>query len=194
MKGMMRFDLPNELAPVHLVFHVSMLKKCIGDPVSVILIEGLGVDESLSYEEFLVEILDWQVKRLRNKEVPSGTRKRGKCQGKGAKPRLPLACSTLAHLHEWNHGSWSTPWLVNVARKASLAMEKWQPKVLATASTSRKGARLVVFTMARGAFMKKTWAWWLGGTKWPSYCLTLHDCDHGSWSTPQLVKGLVKMP
>ncbi|KAH0644862.1 hypothetical protein KY284_032746 [Solanum tuberosum] len=62
-------DFPNELAPVHPVFHVSMLKKCIGDPVSIIPLEGLGVDESLSYEEIFVEILDRQVKRLRNKEV-----------------------------------------------------------------------------------------------------------------------------
>ncbi|WMV38193.1 hypothetical protein MTR67_031578 [Solanum verrucosum] len=37
-------DLPNELALVHLVFHVSMLKKCIGDPVSIMPLEGLGVD------------------------------------------------------------------------------------------------------------------------------------------------------
>ncbi|WMV58396.1 hypothetical protein MTR67_051781 [Solanum verrucosum] len=48
-----------------------MLKKCIGDPVYIIPLEGLGVDESLSYEEILVEILDRQVKRLRNKEVAS---------------------------------------------------------------------------------------------------------------------------
>ena len=32
------------------VFHVSMLKKCIGDLVSVIPLEGLVVDESISYE------------------------------------------------------------------------------------------------------------------------------------------------
>ncbi|KAK4726751.1 hypothetical protein R3W88_031668 [Solanum pinnatisectum] len=64
-----QLDLPNELAPVHPVFHVSMLKKCIGDPVSIISLEGLGVDESLSYEEVPVEILDRQVKRLRNKEI-----------------------------------------------------------------------------------------------------------------------------
>ncbi|WMV09135.1 hypothetical protein MTR67_002520 [Solanum verrucosum] len=64
-------DLPNEFAPFHPVFHVFMLKKCIGDQVSIIPIDGLGVDESLSYEEVPVEILDWQVKRLRNKEVAS---------------------------------------------------------------------------------------------------------------------------
>ena len=40
--------LPTELASVHLVFHVSMLKKCLGDPTSIIPLEGLGLDENLS--------------------------------------------------------------------------------------------------------------------------------------------------
>ena len=61
--------LPVELASVHPVFHVSMLKKCLGDPASILPLEGLGVDEDLSYEEVPVEILDRQVKRLRNKEI-----------------------------------------------------------------------------------------------------------------------------
>ncbi|XP_049410610.1 uncharacterized protein LOC125873803 [Solanum stenotomum] len=64
-------ELPSELAPIHAVFHVSMLKKCIGDPVSILPSEGLGVDENLSYEEVPVDMLDRQVKRLRNKEVVS---------------------------------------------------------------------------------------------------------------------------
>jgi len=63
--------LPIELAPVHPVFHISMLKKCIGDPVSILPLEGLGVNENLSYEEVPVKILDHQVKKLRNKEVAS---------------------------------------------------------------------------------------------------------------------------
>lgn len=63
--------LPNKLVSVHPVFHVYMFKKCIGDPVSITPLEGLGVDESLSYEEVSVEILDRQVKRLRNKEISS---------------------------------------------------------------------------------------------------------------------------
>ena len=45
-----------------------MLKKCIGDPTSILLVQRLGVDENLSYEEVLIEILD-QVKQQRNKEV-----------------------------------------------------------------------------------------------------------------------------
>ena len=62
-------ELPAELASVHLVFHVSMLKKFLRDPTSILPIEGLGVGEDLSYEEVFVEIFDRQVKRLRNKEI-----------------------------------------------------------------------------------------------------------------------------
>ena len=65
------FKLASELSSVHLAFHVSMLNKCISDPVSILHIEGLGVDESLCYEEVMVEILGQQVKKLRNKEVSS---------------------------------------------------------------------------------------------------------------------------
>ena len=61
--------LPSELTSVHPVFHVSMLKKYIGDPESIVPIEGLVVDDTISYEEVLVEILDLQVKKLTNKEV-----------------------------------------------------------------------------------------------------------------------------
>ena len=55
------FKLPSELASVHPVFHVSMLKKFIGDPQSILPIEGLGVKDNLSYEEISVQILDRQV-------------------------------------------------------------------------------------------------------------------------------------
>lgn len=61
--------LPSELASVHPIFHVSILKKCMGDPVSILSIEVLGVGEILSYEEMPMEILDCQVKKLRKKEV-----------------------------------------------------------------------------------------------------------------------------
>ena len=54
--------LPNDLASVYPVFHVLMLKNCLGDPASILSVEGLGVDENLSYEEGPLDILDRQVK------------------------------------------------------------------------------------------------------------------------------------
>ena len=60
---------PKDLASVNPVFHVTMLTKCLGDPASILPVEGLRVNENLSYEEVPVEILDRQVKQLRNKEV-----------------------------------------------------------------------------------------------------------------------------
>ncbi|WMV24191.1 hypothetical protein MTR67_017576, partial [Solanum verrucosum] len=66
-----QLDLPSNLSPVHLIFHVSLLKKCIGDLTSIVPLESLSIKESLSYEEVLVEIFDRQVRKLRNKEVAS---------------------------------------------------------------------------------------------------------------------------
>ena len=54
--------LPSELALIHQVFHVSILKKCTGDLESITPIEGLDVDDNLSYEQVPVETLDRKVK------------------------------------------------------------------------------------------------------------------------------------
>ena len=64
-------SLPSELALVHPIFHVLMLKKCIGDPKYIFPVEGLGAKDNLSYEEVPIQILDIQITKLRNKEVAS---------------------------------------------------------------------------------------------------------------------------
>ena len=66
-KAAFELKLPSELALVDPIFHISMLKKCIGGPESILPIEGLGVKDNLSYEEVLIQIIDRQVKKLRNK-------------------------------------------------------------------------------------------------------------------------------
>ncbi|WMV47156.1 hypothetical protein MTR67_040541 [Solanum verrucosum] len=60
-----------ELAAVHPVFHISMLKKCIGDPSLILPTESIRIKDNLSYEEIPVQILDRQVRRLRTKDVAS---------------------------------------------------------------------------------------------------------------------------
>ncbi|WMV51065.1 hypothetical protein MTR67_044450 [Solanum verrucosum] len=64
-------ELPVDLAAVHPVFHISLLKRCVGDLASMVPLESVVVKDSLSYEDVPVEILDHRVRRLRNKEVIS---------------------------------------------------------------------------------------------------------------------------
>ena len=64
-------ELTSGLDSVHPVFHVSMLRMCIGDPSRVVPFEDVQITEELSYEETLVSILDWKVRRLRMKDVGS---------------------------------------------------------------------------------------------------------------------------
>ena len=56
---------------MHPIIHISLLKKCVGDPASIVPLESVVVKDSLSYEDVPFEILDRQVRRLRNKEVGS---------------------------------------------------------------------------------------------------------------------------
>ena len=46
-----------------------MLKKCLGDLTSILPVEGLRVDEDLTYQEVHIVILDRQGKRLWNREI-----------------------------------------------------------------------------------------------------------------------------
>ncbi|XP_070020617.1 uncharacterized protein [Nicotiana sylvestris] len=64
-------ELPQELAAVHPVFHVSMLKKFMGDPSLVVPTEIIGVKDNLFYKEIPVAILDRQICKLRTKKIAS---------------------------------------------------------------------------------------------------------------------------
>ncbi|TMW90001.1 hypothetical protein EJD97_016311 [Solanum chilense] len=68
MQGVVRFGKKGKLSPRYMGPY-EILQKCIGDLESIISIEGVGVQENLYDDEVPVEILDRQVKKLRNKEV-----------------------------------------------------------------------------------------------------------------------------
>nr|GFA02287.1 hypothetical protein [Tanacetum cinerariifolium] len=65
-KGVVRFGKRGKLNPrVHNTFHVSNLKKChAGEPIAVPL-DGLHFDDKLHFVEKPVEIMDREVKRLK---------------------------------------------------------------------------------------------------------------------------------
>ncbi|XP_028117388.1 uncharacterized protein LOC114315012 [Camellia sinensis] len=63
--------LPPGMEQVHNIFHVSMLHGYLRDPFHVIDHHRIALDENMMYEEWPVQIIDRQVKQLRNKTIPT---------------------------------------------------------------------------------------------------------------------------
>ena len=57
------------LSLVHDVLHVSMLQKYVSDLTQVLSYEGLKLDQNISYEEKLIQVLDEKYKVLQNKTI-----------------------------------------------------------------------------------------------------------------------------
>ena len=51
--------------------HISMLKKCLGNPSFIVPTDNVGIKDNISYEEVPVQILDHQVHKLMTNEVAS---------------------------------------------------------------------------------------------------------------------------
>ncbi|GJV04075.1 putative reverse transcriptase domain-containing protein [Tanacetum coccineum] len=65
-----KLELPEELRNVHNTFHVSNLKKCLSDESLVILMKELRLDDKLNFIEEPVEIMDREIKQLRQSCIP----------------------------------------------------------------------------------------------------------------------------
>ncbi|GJX51867.1 putative reverse transcriptase domain-containing protein [Tanacetum coccineum] len=65
-----KLELPEELSNVHSTFHVSNLKKCLSDESLVIPMKELQLDDKLNFVEEPVEIMDREVKQLRQSRIP----------------------------------------------------------------------------------------------------------------------------
>ncbi|GKD47363.1 putative reverse transcriptase domain-containing protein [Tanacetum coccineum] len=65
-----RLELPQELSRVHHNFHVSNLKKCYADKPLVMPLEGIHVDDKLQFVEEPVEIIEREIKRLKQSQIP----------------------------------------------------------------------------------------------------------------------------
>nr|GEY21872.1 putative reverse transcriptase domain-containing protein [Tanacetum cinerariifolium] len=65
-----RLKLPEQLSRVYSTFHISKLKKCMADEPLAIPLDEIQVDDKLNFIEEPVEIMDREVKRLKQSRIP----------------------------------------------------------------------------------------------------------------------------
>nr|GEU57174.1 putative reverse transcriptase domain-containing protein [Tanacetum cinerariifolium] len=65
-----KLEPPEELRNVHSTFHVSNLKKCLSDESLVIPMKELWLDDKLNSVEEPVDIMDREVKQLKQGRIP----------------------------------------------------------------------------------------------------------------------------
>ncbi|GJX40257.1 putative reverse transcriptase domain-containing protein [Tanacetum coccineum] len=65
-----RLELPQQLSKVDNTFHVSNMKKCLSDESLVIPLDEIQVYDKLHFVEEPVEIMDREVKRLKQSHIP----------------------------------------------------------------------------------------------------------------------------
>nr|GFA02351.1 putative reverse transcriptase domain-containing protein [Tanacetum cinerariifolium] len=62
-------ELPQELRRVHNTFYVSNLKKCYADEPLAVPFDGLHFNDKLHFMEEPIEIIDLEVKRLKQSHI-----------------------------------------------------------------------------------------------------------------------------
>ncbi|GKC40378.1 putative reverse transcriptase domain-containing protein [Tanacetum coccineum] len=65
-----RLELPDQLSHVHSNFHVSNLKKCYANEPLAISLDEIQIDDKLNFIEDPVEIMDCEVKQLKQSRIP----------------------------------------------------------------------------------------------------------------------------
>nr|GFA00788.1 putative reverse transcriptase domain-containing protein [Tanacetum cinerariifolium] len=65
-----RLKLPQQLSRVHSTFHISNLKKCLANEPLAIPLDELHIDDKLRFVKEPVEIMDQEIKRLRQSRIP----------------------------------------------------------------------------------------------------------------------------
>ncbi|GJW16851.1 putative reverse transcriptase domain-containing protein [Tanacetum coccineum] len=63
-------ELPKELKGIYSTFHVSSLKNCLADENLIILLDEIQLDDKLHFIEEPVEIIDREVKQLKQSQIP----------------------------------------------------------------------------------------------------------------------------
>nr|GEU36415.1 putative reverse transcriptase domain-containing protein [Tanacetum cinerariifolium] len=65
-----RLELPEQLSRVHSTFHVSNLKKCLSNEPLATSLDEVHIDDKLRFVEEPVEVIDREVKKLKQSHIP----------------------------------------------------------------------------------------------------------------------------
>nr|GEV37863.1 hypothetical protein [Tanacetum cinerariifolium] len=65
-----QLKLPHELSYIHDTFHVSNLKKCLVEPDVHVPLEEIEIDKNLCFVKEPIEIVEWDVKKLKQRRFP----------------------------------------------------------------------------------------------------------------------------
>nr|GEZ87085.1 putative reverse transcriptase domain-containing protein [Tanacetum cinerariifolium] len=65
-----RLELPKQLSRVHSTLYVSNMKKCLSDETLVIPLKEIQIDDKLHFAEEPVELMDREVKCLKQSRIP----------------------------------------------------------------------------------------------------------------------------
>ncbi|XP_071688265.1 uncharacterized protein [Rutidosis leptorrhynchoides] len=66
-----RLELPEKLSGIHNTFHVSHIRKCLTAQSTIVPLKEVEVNDKLGYIEESVDIVDEQIRKIRNKPIKS---------------------------------------------------------------------------------------------------------------------------
>ncbi|XP_057984587.1 uncharacterized protein LOC131169384 [Hevea brasiliensis] len=66
-----QLELPPNLSYVHPVFHISILREYASDSSHVLQPDIVELNENLTFVEQLVAIVDYQIRQLRSRQIPT---------------------------------------------------------------------------------------------------------------------------
>lgn len=65
-----RLVLSINIGRIHNVYHLSRLRKCLGDQSQVVRLDDMKLKDNLVYKECPIRIVDQQIKILKHQRIP----------------------------------------------------------------------------------------------------------------------------
>ncbi|GJV36699.1 putative reverse transcriptase domain-containing protein [Tanacetum coccineum] len=147
-----KLELPEELSNVYSTFHISNLKKCLSDESLIIPMKELRLDDKLNFVEAPVEIMDREVKQLKQSRIPIVKVTEHLMARSDMDLKIAKLLASVAICQKWGCYKVSALTLWNVHSNCSKAVEKAKDSL----SEIKKFNTLVVKILEEQVIRKKS--------------------------------------